>query len=267
MDEPHPTTPAPLRGDGRVLVVLPTYDEAASLERVVTAVLASPAAVDVLVVDDASPDGTGDIADRIAAREPRVTVLHRPPRSGLGSAYLAGFAIAAERGAEIVVEMDADGSHPVDSLPALVDAVRAGAGAAIGSRWIPGGSTVDWPAHRELLSRGANAYARIALGIPVRDATAGYRAFSVAALERAHLADVVSRGYCFQIDMTLRLLDSGAEVVERPIVFSERTEGRSKMSGEIVLEAMLRVTGWGLQRRLRFGGRRGPGRASRRRPA
>jgi dolichol-phosphate mannosyltransferase len=255
MDAPLPTTPA------RVTVVLPTYEEAANLERVVGAVLASPVAPHVLVVDDASPDGTGDIADAIAAREPRVTVLHRPGRAGLGSAYLAGFAVAVAAGATIVVEMDADGSHPVDALPGLVEAVREGAGMAIGSRWIPGGRTVRWPWTRRLLSRGANAYARIALGIPVRDATAGYRAYSVAALAALRLDDVVSRGYCFQIDMTLRLLDSGARVVERPITFTERVEGHSKMSGGIVVEAMLRVTDWGLQRRLRIGRRRGPGRA------
>lgn len=240
---------------GRALVVVPTYDEAESLERVLTALLAAVPDVDVLVVDDDSPDGTGDIADRIAARDPRVSVLHRTARDGLGRAYLAGFAVAGERGYELVVEMDADGSHPADTLPAMLEAA-AEAGLVIGSRWVPGGRVVDWPAARRWLSRTGNAYARVALGIPVRDATAGYRVYRLTALDRMHLGDVHSRGYCFQIDMALRALDAGVRVVEVPITFREREAGRSKMSTGIIVEAMLRVTGWAVTRRLR-GARRG----------
>lgn len=235
------------------LVVIPTYDEAESLERTVTAVLAV-AGVDVLVVDDDSPDGTGAIADRLAEADPRVRVLHRARREGLGRAYLAGFALAAELGYAVAVEFDADGSHPAGRLRALVDAVdgtRGTAGLAIGSRWVDGGRVVDWPAWRSALSRAGNAYARVALRIPVRDATAGFRAYRLDAIASMRLDEVESRGYCFQIDMTLRALDAGLRVVELPIAFTERTAGRSKMNGAIVAEAMLRVTGWAIARRLR----------------
>jgi dolichol-phosphate mannosyltransferase len=251
-------TESPSKPDpARTLVVMPTFDEAENLERVAGELLAVAPGVDLLVVDDASPDGTGAIADRLAAADPRVTVLHRTRRDGLGRAYLAGFALAAERGYDIAVEMDADGSHPADRLPALIAAVSApGAGPgsapglAIGSRWIPGGRVLDWPAHRLWLSRTANLYARAALGIRIRDSTAGFRAYRVDAIEAAHLEDVHSRGYCFQIDMTLRVLDAGIGVVEVPITFRDRTRGISKMSGSIVIEAMLRVTAWGILRRL-----------------
>ncbi|GAB3397377.1 polyprenol monophosphomannose synthase [Schumannella luteola] len=246
MDDPA-TAPG-----ARALVVMPTYDEAENLERVAGAVLAAVPDVDLLVVDDDSPDGTGDIADRMAAADPRVTVLHRTSRDGLGRAYLAGFAEADRRGYPVVVEMDADGSHPVESLAALLDAVAepGGPGLAIGSRWVPGGRVVDWAPWRGWLSRAGNTYARLALGIPVRDATAGYRAYRLEAIRAAHLDDVHSRGYCFQIDMALRVLDAGIEVVEVPITFRDRIAGTSKMSGAIVAEAMLRVTGWALARRL-----------------
>ncbi|TPW77243.1 polyprenol monophosphomannose synthase [Schumannella soli] len=246
MDDPA-TAPG-----ARALVVMPTYDEAENLERVAAAVLAAAPDVDLLVVDDDSPDGTGDIADRMAAADPRVTVLHRTARDGLGRAYLAGFAEADRRGYPVVVEMDADGSHPVESLAALLDAVaeHGGPGLAIGSRWVPGGRVVDWAPWRGWLSRAGNTYARLALGIPVRDATAGFRAYRLEAIRAAHLDDVHSRGYCFQIDMALRVLDAGIDVVEVPITFRDRIAGTSKMSGAIVAEAMLRVTGWALARRV-----------------
>ena len=202
-----PARPSP---NGRVLVVTPTYNEIESLEPTVSAVLREAPEVDILVVDDASPDGTGALADRLAADEPRVTVLHRDRKDGLGRAYVAGFAVAAERGYDIVVELDADGSHPADALPALLAALgpadaagtAAGIGLVIGSRWVPGGRVVDWPAPRRWLSRGGNWYARTMLRLPVRDVTAGYRAWRMEALRDIPLAELESRGYCFQIDMT-----------------------------------------------------------------
>jgi dolichol-phosphate mannosyltransferase len=237
----------------RAIVVIPSYNEAESIERTIAGLLAAAPAASVLVVDDASPDGTGEIADRLAAADPRVRVLHRAARDGLGHAYLAGFHRALDDGYDAVVEMDADGSHPAGALPAMLSALREN-DLVIGSRWIPGGAVANWPRHREWLSRAANSYARLALRIPVRDSTAGYRAFRASALRAIDLDGVVSRGYCFQIDMTRRVIDAGLRIAEVPITFVDRAAGRSKMSGGIVLEAMLRVTGWGI-RRL-FGRRR-----------
>ena len=246
--------------NGRILVVTPTYNEIESLEATVSAVLREAPEVDILVVDDASPDGTGPLADRLAAREPRVTVLHRDRKDGLGRAYVAAFAVAAERGYDIVVELDADGSHPADALPAILAALgRAkpegngpgGNGLVIGSRWVPGGRVIDWPAPRRWLSRGGNWYARTMLRLPVRDVTAGYRAWRMEALRDIQLSELESRGYCFQIDMTRRAVASGWGVVEVPITFTERRAGRSKMSQAIVAEAMWRVTVWGVRRMLR----------------
>ncbi|WP_341769717.1 polyprenol monophosphomannose synthase [Agromyces protaetiae] len=219
---------------------------------IVTLVHEHAADVDVLVVDDASPDGTGDLADALAAADPRVHVLHRASKDGLGAAYLAGFAWALERGYDLVVEIDADGSHPASKLPELLAAARDDEGApvaAIGSRWTPGGTVVDWPLHRELLSRGANAYARFMLGLRVHDVTAGFRAYPASALRRMDLADVDSRGYCFQVDLTLRAVRAGVEIVEVPIEFRDRELGVSKMSGSDVAEAMARVTLWAFTRR------------------
>jgi len=237
----------------RVLVVTPTYNEADNLEATVSALLAVEPRVDVLVVDDASPDGTGALADRLAAAEPRVSVLHRAAKDGLGRAYVAGFDVALARGYDVVVEFDADGSHPAGALPALLDALAADptVGLAIGSRYVPGGGLADWAVGRRLLSRAGNAYARAMLGLRVRDVTAGYRAYRAEVLRGMPLHEIDSRGYCFQIDMTLRTLDAGWGVAERPIEFRERTAGRSKMSRAIVVEAMLRVTAWGIRRRVR----------------
>ena len=237
----------------RVLVVTPTYDEAGSLADTVAAVFAAAPDADVLVVDDASPDGTGEIADRLAAADPRVTVLHRAGKEGLGRAYVAGFRVALARGYDVIVEMDADGSHPASALPSLLDALAEDpdVGLAIGSRYVPGGGLADWAAGRRLLSRAGNAYARFMLRLRVRDVTAGYRAYRAEVLRGLDLDGIDSRGYCFQIDMTLRTLDAGWRIAERPIEFRERTTGVSKMSSGVVVEAMRRVTIWGFTRLVR----------------
>lgn len=241
----------PARG-GRVLVVTPTYNEIESLDRTVTALLAAVPSAELLIVDDSSPDGTGELADRLAAADERVHVLHRTTKDGLGRAYLAGFAWGAEHGFSILVEMDADGSHPPESLPAMLEALAAdpATGVVIGSRWVPGGSFRDWPLHRRQLSRAGNAYARWVLGVKVGDLTAGYRAYRAETLADLHTDDVVSRGYCFQIDMSIRTLDAGWRIVEVPIEFRERVSGSSKMTAGIVFEAMTRTTWWGITRRL-----------------
>jgi dolichol-phosphate mannosyltransferase len=235
---------------------MPTFNEIDSLARVAGHLLDLVPGVDLLIVDDSSPDGTGALADHIAATNPRAHVLHRVGRDGLGPAYLAGFAWAREAGYDVVVEMDADGSHPAESLPAMLDAIRATPrpGLVIGSRWMSGGSVVNWPRSRLLLSRTANLYARIALGMPTRDITAGYRAYPIDVVT-AISSSVSSHGYSFQIEMAMRVFDLGLPIVEVPIVFLEREAGSSKMSASIVREAMIGVTRWGLQRRL--GGRRG----------
>jgi dolichol-phosphate mannosyltransferase len=243
---------------GRVLVVLPTYDEAANLARVSGRVRTAVPAADVLVVDDGSPDGTGRIADDLAADDPQVHVLHRAGREGLGRAYLAGFGWGMGRGYDTLVQMDADGSHLPEQVPLLLSGL-AGADLVIGSRWVPGGSVQDWSRKRELLSRGGNAYTRLVTGVAVRDATGGFRAWRRSALEAIDLDGVASAGYCFQVDLTRRAVRTGLRVVEMPIRFVERSAGKSKMSGAIVREALWRVTAWGVEdrwRRLRS--RRGP---------
>lgn len=234
-----------------MLVITPTYDEADNIERVLSDVLRRHPRAEVLVVDDDSPDGTGAIADSLAAADGRVHVLHRTRKAGLGAAYLDGFAWAMARDYDTIVQMDADGSHPAEALQAMLTALGDGAGLVIGSRWVPGGAVADWPRRREVLSRVGNAYARGVLGLPVRDATAGYRAWRTDALAAVTRQSIVSRGYCFQVDLTRRAIDAGITVTESPIVFAERTHGRSKMSGAIVVEAMLRVTWWGMGRMLR----------------
>jgi dolichol-phosphate mannosyltransferase len=238
------------------LVIIPTYNELENLPLVIAAVLGSTPDVHLLIIDDGSPDGTGEVADEMAQRDPRVFALHRAGKLGLGSAYIQGFEWGLERGYEILIEMDADGSHPAQTLPALIatlgDPAVAGSPAlVIGSRWVTGGSVVNWPRSRELLSRGGNTYVRIALGIPIRDATAGFRAYRADALIALDLSTVNSYGYCFQVDMVRRLVDAGYGVVEVPIVFREREIGESKMSRAIVLEAMAKVTVWGVSLRAR----------------
>lgn len=238
------------------LVVIPTYNEIDNLLAIVDRTLTAAPWVHVLIVDDDSPDGTGRLAEKIAGDDPRVQVLHRSEKSGLGAAYLAGFAFGKGAGYELLVELDADGSHPPERLPALIAAVTSDSsgvvGGAIGSRWVAGGSVVNWPWSRQLISRGGSWYARTMLGIPVRDVTAGYRVYRAVALEAIGLSDIQSRGYCFQIDLTRRIFGAGFTLAEVPIEFREREHGESKMSGSIVAEAVIRVTAWGFQRILRL---------------
>lgn len=240
-----------------VVVIIPTFNEKLTLADAVTSVRTYAPDANILIVDDASPDGTGTLADSLAATDPFVHVMHRTEKTGLGDAYLAGFDWALERGFEIVVEMDADGSHPASRLPALIGAVAMPAvagghypGLAIGSRWVPGGTVTNWPWFRLFLSKSANWYSRKALRIAVKDSTAGFRAYRAEVLTTVPLSDINSHGYCFQIDMTLRTLDAGFAVVELPIEFVEREIGESKMSKTIVVEAMKSVTSWGWQRRF-----------------
>lgn len=240
----HPST-APLPS---TLVVIPTYDERDALPGTLERLRAAVPAAHVLVVDDSSPDGTGQWAETVAARDPAVHVLHRAGKEGLGPAYLAGFAWGLERGYEQLAEMDADASHRPEQLPGLLEAVRRGADLAIGSRYVRGGAVHDWPLHRQLLSRAANVYVRALLGLRVQDATAGFRVFRGELLGRLVAEDIASQGYCFQIDMTRRARALGAVIAEVPIDFDERTEGVSKMSSDIVREALVQVTLWGLAR-------------------
>jgi dolichol-phosphate mannosyltransferase len=233
-----------------VLVVVPTYDEVDNLERILERLHDAVPEAHVLVVDDASPDGTGELADKLAAGDERVHVLHRTAKAGLGPAYVAGFRWARARGYDVLVEMDADGSHAPEQLPDLLAPLQAGADLVLGSRYVPGGRVVDWPLHRLMLSRAGNAYTRWALRLPLRDATGGYRAVRGTLIDRLPFDDVASQGYCFQVDWAWRAVRGGARVVEVPITFAERTLGRSKMSGSIVGEALVRVTAWGLRDRL-----------------
>ncbi len=232
----------------RVVMVVPTYNEAENLAWVVRRLHEACPDVDVLVVDDNSPDGTGDVADRLAAADPRVTVLHRQDKGGLGAAYLAGFAAALDAGYDVVGEMDADGSHQPEQLHRLLAAL-ADADLVIGSRWVPGGSVVNWPRHREALSRGGNLYVRLLLGVDVHDATAGFRLYRRQTREPIDLPSVRSTGYVFQTDLVTRTLRAGLTVREVPIEFVERVRGESKMSGSVAVESLLRITRWGLRER------------------
>jgi dolichol-phosphate mannosyltransferase len=239
------------RGAGEiepVLVVIPTYNERENLGPILDRLHKALPDVDVLVVDDGSPDGTGELADERAAANDRVHVMHRTEKAGLGAAYIAGFRWGLARGYNTIVEMDADGSHAPEDLPRLLDAV-GDADLAIGSRYVPGGSVVNWPLKRQVLSRGANVYSQIALGMRTRDITAGFRAYRRPVLEKLALDEVNSHGYCFQIDLTIRTAEAGFEIVEVPITFTEREIGESKMDGSIIREAFLRVAKWGAERR------------------
>lgn len=239
----------------RTLVIIPTYNETESLPGALERLAQYAPHVHVLVVDDASPDGTGALAEQLAAQdearhgEQRVHVLHREQKQGLGPAYLAGFDWALGRDYDVVVEMDADGSHRAQDLPRLLARV-ADADLVIGSRWVNGGRVVNWPWRRLLLSRAANLYTRLAVGMPVKDATAGFRAYRADLLRSLDLRSVATQGFGFQVDMTVRALALGARIVEVPIVFVERSAGHSKMSSAIIVEALTEVTRWGAQRRL-----------------
>jgi dolichol-phosphate mannosyltransferase len=235
---------ADLPSSGRVIVIVPTYNERENLPLILDRIFAAVGGVDVLVVDDGSPDGTGGIADQRAAADSRVHVMHRTAKNGLGAAYLAGFDWALSRGYDVIVEMDADGSHAPEQLLRLLGAV-AHADLVIGSRYVPGGSVVNWPASRQLLSRGANLYARLALGSKVHDMTAGYRAYRADTLRALKLGDVASQGYCFQVDLAWRTIRAGLRVAEVPITFTEREIGTSKMSGSIMTEAFTSIARWG----------------------
>lgn len=234
---------------GRTLVVIPTYNEADSLAGVVDRLRAAVPQADVLVADDNSPDGTGTLADRLGKRDPAIHVLHRPGKEGLGAAYLAGFDWGVEHGYEILVEMDADGSHHPEQLPMLLQAT-ADADLVLGSRWVCGGRVENWSTMRELISRAGNLWVRLALGIRLKDATGGFRAFRRTTLQALDLDDVASAGYCFQVDLAWRTLRRRFRVREVPITFTERAHGESKMNRRIVWEALLRTTLWGAQHRL-----------------
>ena len=233
---------------GRIVMVVPTYNEADNITWLVGRLRAAEPEVDVLVVDDKSPDGTGRVAERLAAADDSVHVLHRDGKGGLGAAYLAGFRWALDAGYDVVGEMDADGSHQPEQLHRLLDALPE-SDLVIGSRWIPGGSVVNWPRRREVLSRGGNLYVRLLLGIEVRDATAGFRVFRRTALEKIDLASVQSTGYVFQTDLVTRCLRAGLRVREVPIEFVERVRGESKMSGAVATESLKRITLWGMRER------------------
>jgi dolichol-phosphate mannosyltransferase len=248
-----------------VLVMIPTYNERDNVEWIVGRVRAAEPDVHVLVVDDDSPDGTGQLADALAAADPQVHVLHRAGKEGLGKAYIDAMRWGIARGYQVLVELDADGSHQPEQLGRLLERIGVSdhvsrhpqsgllnerpADLVLGSRWVPGGSVENWPWYRQAISRAGSAYARFVLGLPVRDVTGGYRAFRASALERLDLDAVHSHGYAFQVDMLYRAVRAGLTVVEVPITFVERERGRSKMSLGIVAEAMLRVTVWALRRR------------------
>lgn len=230
----------------RTLVVIPTYNEIENLEQVVREVLARPVGVDLMVVDDGSPDGTGQLADRLAADEPRLRVQHRTSKSGLGSAYRLGLGIGMDEGYDVLVEMDADLSHDPMSLDALIRAT-SNHDLVLGSRYVPGGGVVNWPWHRRALSAGGNKYVQLATGLPLHDATSGFRAFRRDVLEAIAVRDLRSEGYSFQLETALATWRAGFRVGEVPIIFTERRAGASKISRSIVIEALWRVLFWGLR--------------------
>lgn len=247
-----------VEGGGRTVVVIPTYDERATLPKVLNRLHEAVPDAHALVVDDASPDGTGALADELAAADPRVHVLHRPGKAGLGAAYVAGFRWALQYGYDVMVEMDADCSHAPEDLPRLLGALASGADVVLGSRYVPGGRVVNWAPYREWLSRGGNYYSRVVLRVGIHDVTGGFRAYRRQVLECLDLDTVASQGYCFQVDLAWRSVRQGFSVVEVPITFTEREQGHSKMTGSIIVEALWRVTVWGARRFLR-NARRKPG--------
>ena len=243
MDHPH---------TDRCVVIIPTYNESENLRPILDRLRAAQPEVDVLIVDDASPDRTGRLADDIAANDSAVQVLHRAGKGGLGAAYLAGFRWALDRDYDVVVEMDADGSHQPEQLGRLLGSIDS-ADVVIGSRWVPGGSITNWPLSRELMSRGGNLYIRAMLGLSLRDVTAGFRAYRADSLRKIGLDAVESEGYCFQTDLSRRAVQAGLTVIEVPIDFIERERGESKMSADIMRESLSKVTAWGVaDRRKQF---------------
>jgi len=234
----------------RVLVVLPTYQESANIEEVLRRAHDAMADISVLVVDDSSPDGTADIAERVGAELGCVEVMRRPAKSGLGSAYRDGFRRGLADGYDVLVEMDSDLSHDPAALPSLIGGISDGADLVIGSRYVPGGSIPDWSWHRRALSRWGNRYASLALGIDICDATSGFRAYRSEVMAKVDFHTVKADGYGFQIEMAHRVLNAGGTVVEVPISFVDRTRGTSKMSSRIIVEALVLVTWWGIRDRL-----------------
>lgn len=237
----------------KAVVVIPTYCERESLDEVVRRILSAQPDIHLLVVDDNSPDGTGGIADALAAESGRVHVLHRPAKHGLGAAYRAGFQWALARDYDYVLEFDADGSHQPEELGGFLRQLDDGAGLVIGTRWMPGGVVRNWPLYRRALSRSGTAFARFMLRSQLRDITSGYRAFRADTLVAADYASLVSQGYCFQIELAWRVEQAGIAIAEQPITFVERADGRSKMSIGIVLEAMVQVLRWGIRDRVAAG--------------
>lgn len=233
----------------KILVIIPTYNERENTPIITAGVRHFAPMVDILIADDNSPDGTGQVADELAAADAQIYVMHRTEKAGLGAAYLAGFSWAKEHGYTVVVEMDADGSHRPEDLPKLLAQLPT-SDVVLGSRWTKGGQVVNWPKSREVLSRGGNLYTRLWLGIPLADSTGGFRVYRLSALDRMGLADVQSQGYCFQVDLSWRAVKAGLRIREVPIVFVEREFGESKMSQAIVKEALKRVTIWGFQKRI-----------------
>jgi glycosyltransferase involved in cell wall biosynthesis len=243
--------PEPLSPDRRrILVILPTYEERDTIEWVLAGLLALPECVDVLVVDDSSPDGTGELVRAVAADDPRVRLLQRPRKAGLGSAYLEGFRTGLADGYDLLVEMDSDLSHAPEELPALLAAAASGPDLVVGSRYVPGGSVTDWSRSRVGLSKAGNAYARLMLGLPIRDATSGFRVYRRRVLEELVTRQLHSDGYGFQIELAMRAWDAGYDVAEVPITFREREHGHSKISRTIVVEALWLVTIWGVKARF-----------------
>jgi dolichol-phosphate mannosyltransferase len=252
-----PTSQSPMEGQedilgtlGPILVIIPTYNESENIARMISRTREAVPNAHILIADDHSPDGTGRLADDIASADDHVHVMHRLGKEGLGAAYLAGFEWGLNAGYEVLVEMDADGSHQPEQLPALLMALTD-ADLVLGSRWVKGGEVVNWPKSREVLSRGGNLWTRLMLGIPLRDATGGFRAFRRKTLLGLGLDNIASSGYCFQVDLAWRAWQAGFRVIEVPITFIEREYGESKMSQKIVVEALVRTTLWGVAHRAK----------------
>ncbi len=232
-----------------VLVIIPTYNELSGLPKIVGRLRQVLPAADLLIVDDSSPDGTGELADQLASKDSAIVVLHRDAKQGLGRAYLAGFSLALDKGYQFIVEMDADGSHDPAELIQMLELAENGADLVLGSRWVPGGSVANWPWIRRFISKSGNRYARWVLNSRIRDLTSGFRIYRAQTLRRISLDSVSSQGYCFQIELAWRAERRGMTVIEHPIRFVERVDGKSKMHAGIVAEALLKVTWWGISRR------------------